>query len=74
MYCLASVPMLLALVVLNAIHPGDVMPRTESDFQSSKSSKIADQRDVSTTSSEDLEKGVTRPELTHSRLESQPKS
>lgn len=74
MHCLDSVPMLLALVMLNTIHPGDVMPGKESEFPSSKSSKEADQREISTAGSEDVEKGVTKLELTNSRLERQTRS
>ncbi len=38
-YCLDSTPMLLALVVLNVVHPGRIMPGRESDMPSRKQRK-----------------------------------
>ncbi|RAL13893.1 RTA1 domain-containing protein [Aspergillus homomorphus CBS 101889] len=38
-YCLDSVPMLLALVLLNAVHPGRLMPGPNSDLPSRKQRK-----------------------------------
>jgi len=39
-YALDSVPMLLALVVLNLFHPGRIMPGKDSDFPSRKERKV----------------------------------
>lgn len=39
-YCLDSVPMLCSLVILNAIHPGRIMPGKESDLPSRKERKV----------------------------------
>lgn len=39
MYCLDALPMCAALVVLNVIHPGAVMPGKESDMPSRKERK-----------------------------------
>lgn len=38
-YCLDSLPMLLALVLLNVVHPGRIMPGTESEVPSRKARK-----------------------------------
>ena len=38
-YCLDSLPMLLALVALNIVHPGRIMPSKESDMPSRKERK-----------------------------------
>ena len=38
-YCLDSLPMLLALVALNIVHPGRIMPGSESDMPSRKERK-----------------------------------
>ncbi|KAJ5884530.1 hypothetical protein N7504_012102 [Penicillium tannophilum] len=38
-YCLDSLPMLLALVILNIVHPGRIMPGTESEVPSRKERK-----------------------------------
>jgi hypothetical protein len=38
-YCLDSLPMLLALVVLNFVHPGRIMPGRASDIPSRKERK-----------------------------------
>jgi RTA1 like protein. len=38
-YCLDSLPMLLALVMLNFVHPGRVMPGTGSEVPSRKERK-----------------------------------
>lgn len=38
-YCLDSLPMLLALVILNIAHPGRIMPGTESEVPSRKERK-----------------------------------
>ncbi len=47
-YCLDSLPMLLALVLLNVVHPGRIMPGKESDIPSRKSRKggVRMKRDV----------------------------
>ncbi|KAL7916612.1 RTA1 like domain-containing protein [Trichoderma velutinum] len=39
-YCLDSVPMLFALVILNVIHPGRIMPGKESDIPSRQERKL----------------------------------
>ena len=38
-YCLDSLPMLLALVALNVVHPGRIMPGKKSDIPSRKERK-----------------------------------
>ena len=38
-YCLDSLPMLLALVLLNVVHPGRLMPGEESDIPGRKQRK-----------------------------------
>lgn len=38
-YCLDSLPMLLALVILNIVHPGRIMPGTGSEVPSRKERK-----------------------------------
>lgn len=38
-YCLDTLPMLLALVLLNAVHPGRLMPGKDSDMPSRKQRK-----------------------------------
>lgn len=38
-YCLDSLPMLCALVILNVIHPGRIMPGKASDLPSRKERK-----------------------------------
>jgi hypothetical protein len=38
-YCLDSLPMLIALVLLNAVHPGRIMPGKDSDMPSRKQRK-----------------------------------
>jgi hypothetical protein len=40
-YCLDSVPMLIALVILNVFHPGRIMRGKESDLPSRKERKAA---------------------------------
>ncbi|KAE8445853.1 hypothetical protein EG329_012776 [Mollisiaceae sp. DMI_Dod_QoI] len=40
MYCLDSVPMFIALVLLNVTHPGNIMPGKESDMPSRKERKM----------------------------------
>lgn len=40
-YCLDTAPMLLALVALNIVHPGRIMPGKESDLPSRKERKRA---------------------------------
>ena len=39
-YCLDSLPMLVALVLFNIIHPGRIMPGKESDLPSRKARKL----------------------------------
>jgi hypothetical protein len=39
-YCLDSLPMLAALIVLNVSHPGRVMPGKESSLPSRKERKV----------------------------------
>jgi RTA1 like protein len=39
-YCLDSVPMLFALVILNILHPGRIMPGEESNLPSRKERKL----------------------------------
>ncbi|KAF8847501.1 hypothetical protein BDZ45DRAFT_709653 [Acephala macrosclerotiorum] len=41
MYSLDSVPMFVALVLLNIVHPGNIMPGKESDLPSRKERKMA---------------------------------
>jgi hypothetical protein len=38
-YCLDSLPMLIGLVLLNAVHPGRIMPGKDSDMPSRKQRK-----------------------------------
>ncbi len=38
-YCLDSLPMLVALVVLNVVHPGRLMPGSDSNLPSRKQRK-----------------------------------
>lgn len=38
-YCLDSLPMLVAFVLLNVVHPGRIMPGKESDLPSRKDRK-----------------------------------
>lgn len=38
-YCLDSLPMLIALVLLNVVHPGKLMPGQDSDMPSRKQRK-----------------------------------
>ncbi|PWY79248.1 hypothetical protein BO70DRAFT_338439 [Aspergillus heteromorphus CBS 117.55] len=45
-YCLDSLPMLLALVLLNVVHPGRVMPGPESDMPSRKMRKRMGVKDI----------------------------
>lgn len=40
MYCLDSVPMFVALALLNVVHPGNIMPGKESDLPSRKERKM----------------------------------
>ncbi|KAG0647404.1 putative lipid transporter atnI [Hyphodiscus hymeniophilus] len=54
MYCLDSLPMLTALVMLNIVHPGAVMPGKESDLPSRKERKSREQM-YTTPESMDLE-------------------
>lgn len=39
-YCLDSLPMLIALVILNVFHPGRIMPGKESELPSRKQRKV----------------------------------
>ena len=55
MYCLDSLPMLTALVLLNVVHPGNVMPGKESDLPSRKERKLREQSYSVTPESVDLE-------------------
>lgn len=41
MYAFDTVPMLIALVLFNIVHPGAVMPGKKSDFPSRKERKAA---------------------------------
>ena len=43
-YCLDSLPMLIALVLFNIVHPGKIMAGKESDFPSRKERKNMAQR------------------------------
>lgn len=39
-YCIDSLPMLIALVILNVVHPGRIMPNKESDIPSRKERRL----------------------------------
>ena len=46
-YCLDTLPMLIALILLNIIHPGKVMAGKECDFPSRKKRKmVLESRDL----------------------------
>jgi len=48
MYCLDSLPMLVALVLLNITHPGSIMPGKEGDMTGRKGSKLRGQNYIPT--------------------------
>ena len=57
-YCLDSLPMLLALVALNIMHPGRIMPGKKSDMPSHKARKNGVRSKFDAKSSSMLDEGV----------------
>ncbi|KAI4244582.1 MAG: hypothetical protein L6R42_010420, partial [Xanthoria sp. 1 TBL-2021] len=61
-YVFDTLPMLVALVIFNVVHPGRIMPGKESDFPSRKERKAYFKTNTSPNSSELLPTHASMPE------------